>query len=309
MSLKLNERYPGRFDNPSADYPQGSFKNRSTPTAKDGSYLEKDWANDKEGFFQSLLSSVGVVANGVVDKVGASQYFSAMMKILGTSSYAVGTGPANSYAAAYMPAVDALSDGLVLRFRALAANTGASTFSPNNLPAAPLVSLGQMALGGGEILAGSVCTVVYSSVIGSWVLTSATGVGAATQLQVDAGASDSVFITPKKLRFGIDILLAASGYIQVPSWLGGWMIQWSNAGSQYGIAGGGGQATKSGVWLKAFANGPYVPFAIATGSTTADTGVIATPAQFSNTGFTVLLYNAAAGPKNILSVIGVGIGR
>lgn len=83
MALKLNERYPGRFTNPSADYPQGSFKNRTRPTAKDGSYLEKDWANDKEGFFQSLLSAAGQIADGTVDKVGASQYFNAMKTISG----------------------------------------------------------------------------------------------------------------------------------------------------------------------------------------------------------------------------------
>ncbi|HHK0538151.1 TPA: hypothetical protein ACQQIX_006040 [Pseudomonas aeruginosa] len=82
MALKLNERYPGRFDNPSAEYPQGSFKNRTTPDAKDGSYLEKDWANDKEGFFQSLLSQAGIAANGAVDAVGASQYFSALTAII-----------------------------------------------------------------------------------------------------------------------------------------------------------------------------------------------------------------------------------
>lgn len=82
MALKLNERYPGRFNNPSPDYPQGSFKNRTTPTAKDGSYLEKDWANDKEGFFQSLLSSASVVANGSVDKVGGSQYFNALSSVI-----------------------------------------------------------------------------------------------------------------------------------------------------------------------------------------------------------------------------------
>lgn len=81
MSLKLNERYPGRFDNPSVDYPQGSFKNRTTPDAKDGSYLEKDWANDKEGFFQSLLEVAGVDANGNVDKVGSSQFFDAMLQL------------------------------------------------------------------------------------------------------------------------------------------------------------------------------------------------------------------------------------
>lgn len=82
MSLKLNERYPGRFNNPTASYPQGSFKNRTTPDSKDGSYLEKDWANDKEGFFQSLLSQAGITANGAVDAVGASQYFSALTAII-----------------------------------------------------------------------------------------------------------------------------------------------------------------------------------------------------------------------------------
>lgn len=81
MSLKLNERYPGRFNNPTADYPQGSFKNRTTPTAKDGSYLEKDWANDKEGFFQSLLSEAGIVPNGNVDAVGASQFYDAAKQL------------------------------------------------------------------------------------------------------------------------------------------------------------------------------------------------------------------------------------
>lgn len=82
MSLKLNERYPGRFSNPTPEYPQGAFKNRSTPTAKDGSYLEKDWANDKEGFFQSLLSGAGIVPNGNVDAVGASQAYTALIKLI-----------------------------------------------------------------------------------------------------------------------------------------------------------------------------------------------------------------------------------
>lgn len=82
MSLKLNERYPGRFNNPSDDYPQGSFKNRTTPTSKDGSYLEKDWANDKEAFFQSLLEQAGVSPNGLVDRVGASQYYDALVEII-----------------------------------------------------------------------------------------------------------------------------------------------------------------------------------------------------------------------------------
>lgn len=86
MSLKLNEKYPGRFANPSAGYPLGAFKNRTTPTAKDGSYLEKDWANDKEGFFQSLIAAAGITPNGLVDQVGASQFYDALQVIIARAS-------------------------------------------------------------------------------------------------------------------------------------------------------------------------------------------------------------------------------
>jgi len=80
--LILNERYPGRFNNPSADYPQGSFKNRTTPTAKDGAYLEQDWANDRLAFYSSLLEAAGIDANGEVDKVGDCQAFEALLQVI-----------------------------------------------------------------------------------------------------------------------------------------------------------------------------------------------------------------------------------
>lgn len=89
MSLKLNERYPGRYNNPSADYPQGSFKNRTTPTAKDGSYLERDWANDKEGFFQRLISQAGITPNGLVDTAQSSQYYTALTSIIAAAISAI----------------------------------------------------------------------------------------------------------------------------------------------------------------------------------------------------------------------------
>lgn len=86
MSVQLNERYPGRFDNPSSQYPQGAFKNRSAPGVLDGSYLEKDWANDKEGLFQSLLVGAGLTPNGRVDTVGDSQYFDALLQLIAENS-------------------------------------------------------------------------------------------------------------------------------------------------------------------------------------------------------------------------------
>lgn len=82
MALELDSRYPGRFNPGDADYPQGSFKNRTAPGALDGSYLEKDWANDKEGFFQRLMAQAGLTPNGNVDTALVSQYYDALVQVI-----------------------------------------------------------------------------------------------------------------------------------------------------------------------------------------------------------------------------------
>lgn len=78
MALKRYERYPGRFAGTNALQPQGAFLNRSAPEAKDGTYLEKDWANDWSGFFSALLVNASIAPNGLVDNATASQYFDAL---------------------------------------------------------------------------------------------------------------------------------------------------------------------------------------------------------------------------------------
>ncbi|WP_050485110.1 hypothetical protein [Bordetella bronchiseptica] len=86
MAINLDERYPGRANGKTLSYPQGSFKNRSSPTAKDGTYLEQDWANDQLAFFQSLMQQAEMSANGLVDTVEASQYFDALKSIVETAT-------------------------------------------------------------------------------------------------------------------------------------------------------------------------------------------------------------------------------
>ncbi len=90
MTIKRNERYPGRFSNPTTEHPLGAFKNRTSPDARDGSFLEQDWANDWDGFFSSLISVAGVTPNGQVDSVGNSQYYNALVtavkSFLGTAA-------------------------------------------------------------------------------------------------------------------------------------------------------------------------------------------------------------------------------
>lgn len=82
MALNLQNQYPGRFDPVSADYPQGKFKNRSSPTAQDGSYMERDWLNDWNGFFGAVLNNAGVTPNGNVDTAQSSQLFAALQAVI-----------------------------------------------------------------------------------------------------------------------------------------------------------------------------------------------------------------------------------
>lgn len=82
MSLNLQNRYPGHFDPVSSEYPQGKFKNRSSPDAEDGSYMERDWLNDWSGFFGALLSGAGKVPDGSVDTALSSQLFTALLDVI-----------------------------------------------------------------------------------------------------------------------------------------------------------------------------------------------------------------------------------
>lgn len=98
MALKRNERYPGRFENPTTAQPQGAFKNRTSPTSQDGSYFEADWANDMGGFFGAILSNAGVSPNGTVDTASSSQVYDALKTLFPLAAGFTGSLGSSGYA-------------------------------------------------------------------------------------------------------------------------------------------------------------------------------------------------------------------
>jgi hypothetical protein len=48
----------------------------------------------------------------------------------------------------------------------------------------------------------------------------------ATQVLTDAGVDDTTIVTPKKMRNGFVLVTGLSGYIALPTWMGGFIFQW-----------------------------------------------------------------------------------
>lgn len=85
-------RYPGRFNNPTPEQPQGAFKNRTAPGVEDGSYLEADWLNDISGFLSYLLTHGDITPSGTADTAVVSQYAEALRNITSAQIVAAITG-------------------------------------------------------------------------------------------------------------------------------------------------------------------------------------------------------------------------
>lgn len=138
------------------------------------------------------------------------------------SKYALDSGAADAYVAAYVPPVTSLTDGMVRRFKAKAANTGASTLAVDGLAASAILGAAHSALQGGEIVANGDVLVQWNSSLnagaGAWVLIEATG--GAVQIAPAAQTNQAVNLGQ------FTGALSNIGYVKFPN---GLIQQWGNA--------------------------------------------------------------------------------
>ncbi|UGC98024.1 polygalacturonase [Oceanospirillum phage vB_OsaM_PD0307] len=83
MAINPETQYPGKIAPSTPDYPYGAARNITNPGDGTGTPWEAALVNDLFGFQQALLAAAGIVPSATPDKVGASQYLSAVMALSG----------------------------------------------------------------------------------------------------------------------------------------------------------------------------------------------------------------------------------
>ncbi|MDH0301243.1 MULTISPECIES: phage tail protein [unclassified Pseudomonas] len=95
----------------------------------------------------------------------------------------------------------------------------------------------------------------------------------ATQAQIEAGTDDTTAITPKKARFGFQILKGSNGYIVLPKWLGGLIIQWGVTADL--LSGTIGSITHRSYFPIQFPNGAFTVLPVHVGTSEASSSAVA----------------------------------
>ena len=153
-----------------------------------------------------------------------------------SSIYAADTGTANAYSIALTPAPSLLSDGMIVTFKALNANTGASTLNVNGIGAKALVNQDGTTLAANLITVGSYYVCIYSLSGNNFRLSlGLTQAVADTRYAALAGLSTQIFRNANAVGPNDSVALgqfvaslAANGYEKLPN---GLIIQWEQFGA------------------------------------------------------------------------------
>lgn len=132
--------------------------------------------------------------------------------------------PSSTYAKAYNSAGSYSFDGTGAGAGLTTSPTGGAETRPRNLAVMWCIKAWNAPINQGNI------DIAALAVLAGQATESNQGTAkVATQAIVDLGADDATFVTPKKLLFGIEVLLSATiGYIRFPSWCKRFTIAWGS---------------------------------------------------------------------------------
>lgn len=150
----------------------------------------------------------------------------AIRNITGAGAKIIGSAPGGAFgadAATNVPSGSAA--GSLLNFDASRVVPTASENRPRNLAVKWCIKAWNAPVNQGQI---DVAALAYLAAQATEASNGTAKV--ATDAQMLDSANDQVIATPKKLRKGFAISLAANGYIAFPSWLGGLVLQWGTSG-------------------------------------------------------------------------------
>ncbi|MBV4486924.1 hypothetical protein HU727_015120 [Pseudomonas sp. SWRI153] len=225
---------------PSVGLVNGKFVNEDVVAGLPGSLIPATWGNTVTDELLNVVKAAGIEPS----ESDVTQLLQAVNKLsqTGADKHAGDIGAANLYMANYSPAITMLKDGSALRFTAGNANTGASTFAPNGLMPKPLLSLGLSALRPGEVVGGSLCSVVFSAPLDSWVLLYASGGNAASGrlLAVKTFTASGTYVPTAGVK-GVLVTVVGGG--------GGSAGIGATVASQYSVVGGGASGSYAQAWL------------------------------------------------------------
>ncbi|MBG0879439.1 hypothetical protein H0X90_21855 [Burkholderia sp. 9775_39] len=143
---------------PAAAGTPGYFTGGNPATGQAATILDADWLN----MVQEELCNLVVAAGLTLSKTTYSQILAAIHVLGSRATVLADVGSANAYAAENptpMPILPETS-GVVQVVQIAHANTGASTYAPDGLASAPIVTLGGAQLRGGELATDGVARLV-----------------------------------------------------------------------------------------------------------------------------------------------------
>lgn len=125
---------------------------------------------DVRAIVYSMMQNFNGTINAAEGNVTIQGNSANIIKQDSSNVYGVSATGSDAYLARYNPPIVAYTDGLRLSFKADVANTGAATFTADDLTAKDIRKNGTSALVTGDIVAGQQVDVVYDTTNGWWQL-------------------------------------------------------------------------------------------------------------------------------------------